>query len=73
MQWILIMIAKALLFIVYRCVYGSGTNHMKGIMENHGQNCYNPTSSMWFLKCIGSFINKDYTEEFRDFIKNEKY
>ena len=26
-----------------------------------------------FLKCINYFTNKDFTGEFREFVKNEKY
>ena len=59
--------------VVKRSAYGRGTNYMKEIVEYHGQNCYIPTSGLCFIKCINYFKNKDYTEEFRDFIKNEKY
>ena len=38
--------------------YGKGTNHMKEMVEYHGQNCYNPTSDNCFKKC-----NKCVTEE----------
>ena len=58
---------------VNRSAYGRGTNYMKKFFEYHRQNCYIPTSSMCFLKCISYFTNKDYTEEIRDFIRNEKY
>ena len=45
---------------------------MKEIIEYHRQNCYIPTWSICFPKCINYFTNKDYTEEFRDFIRDEK-
>ena len=46
---------------------------MKEKVEYKGQNCYIPTSGLCFIECINYFTNKDYTEEFRDFIRNEKY
>ena len=45
---------------------------MKENVECNGKNCYIPTSWMCFIKCIVYFTNKDCTEEFRDFIRNEK-
>ena len=38
--------------IVKRSAYGRGTNYMQEFFENHGQNCYIPTSGMCFIKCI---------------------
>ena len=32
-----------------------------------------PTSGMCFINCFNYFLNKDYTDEFRDFIRSEKY
>ena len=55
-----------------RNAYGKGTNYMKGIGEFRGQNCYIPTSGMCFIKCVIDFSKKDYTEEFRDFNRDEK-
>ena len=59
--------------VVKRSAYGKGTNHMREIVEYHGQNCYISTSGMCFIKCINYFTKKDYTEEFLTFIKTEKY
>ena len=46
---------------------------MQDSVEYHGQYCYLPTSGMCFIKCINYFTDKDYTEEFQDFNRNEKY
>ena len=54
---------------VKRSAYGRGTNYMQEIVENHGQNCYIPTSGMCFIKYINVFTEKDYTEEFLTFIR----
>ena len=53
--------------VVRRSAYGKGTNYMQEIVENHGQNCYIPTSGKCFIKCIIYFTKKDYTEEFLTF------
>ena len=58
--------------VVKRSAYGRGTNYMHEIVEYHGQNCFIPTSGMCFIKCIIYFTNKDYTEEFLTFIRNEQ-
>ena len=59
--------------VVKRSAYGRGTNYMQEIVEYHGQNCYIPTSGMCFIKCINYFTKKDYTIEFLNFIRTEKY
>ena len=58
--------------VVKRSAYGRGTNYMQKIVEYHGQNCYKPTSGMYFIKCIFYFTKKDYTEEFLTFIRTEQ-
>ena len=58
--------------VVKRSAYGKGTNYMQEIVENHGQNCYIPSSGMCFIKCINYFTKKDYTEEFLTFIRSEQ-
>ena len=45
---------------------------MQGIVEYHGQNFYIPTSGVCFIKCINYFTEKDYTEEFLNFIRTEQ-
>ena len=46
---------------------------MKEKVEYHGQKVYIPTSGSCFIKRMNYFTNKDYTEKFRDFIRNEQY
>ena len=46
---------------------------MKKLLENRGGNCFIPISRMCFIKCNNYFTDKDYTEEFWDFIRNENY
>ena len=46
---------------------------MEKVVEGCRQNCYVSTSGMCFIKSINYFTDKDYTEELRDFIGNEKY
>ena len=46
---------------------------MQESIENHGPNCYIPTSGHCFRKCINYFTTKDYTEEFLTFIQPETY
>ena len=58
--------------VVKGSAYGKGTNHMQGIVEFCGRNCYIPTSGMCFIKCINRFTKKDYTEKFLTFIRSEQ-
>ena len=58
--------------VVKRSAYAKGIKYMKNILEYRRQKCYKPTSGMCFIKCI-FFTDKDSTEEFRSFIRNEKY
>ena len=37
-----------------------------------GNNCYNPTSGICFIKCNIYFTKKDYTKEFLTFIQTEQ-
>ena len=46
---------------------------MKKIFQYQRKNCCIPTSGHCFIKSNKYFTNKDSTEEFRDFIRNEKY
>ena len=59
--------------VVKRNAYGRGVNYMKEIIEYRRKNCYIQSSGMCFLKCMKYFTDKNYTDEFRDFIRNEKY
>ena len=86
MLQMLITIAKMLLLLsfvyklntpqsnrVNRSQYGRGTSFRQPFVEYIANNCYIPISGMCFIKCNKYFTNKDYTEEFRDFIENEKH
>ena len=59
--------------VVKRSAHAKGTNCMKEILEYRGRNCFIPTSGMCFIKCNNYFTQKNYTEEFKDFIRNGKY
>ena len=45
---------------------------MPEIVEYYGQNCYIPSSGMYFIRCINYFTKKDYTEDFLTFIRTEQ-
>ena len=57
---------------VNRSQYGRGTDFKQDIVEYIGNNCYIPTSSNCFIKCINYFTKKYYTEEFLTFIRAEQ-
>ena len=57
---------------VNRSQYGRGTDFKQDIVEYHGQNCYIPTSSNFFTKCINYFSKKDCTDDFLTFIRTEQ-
>ena len=59
--------------VVKGSAYGKGTNYSQEIVEYHGQNCFIPTSSHCFIKCINYFTKKDYTEEILTFSRSENY
>ena len=56
-----------------RSAYSKSTNYMQKTVEYRGQNCYLPTSGMCFIKCNKYFTKMDFTQEFRDCIRKEKY
>ena len=55
-----------------RNAYAKGTNFLQKIGEGLGENCYIPTSGKCVIKCNIFFTYKDSTEEFENFIRNEK-
>ena len=57
--------------MVKSCHYGRGTGFEQDIVEYVGKNCYIPTSGNCFIKRIEYFTNKDYTEDFLNFIRTE--
>ena len=44
---------------------------MQEIVEYRGPNCSIPTSGIGFIKFIKYFTEKNYKEEFQDFIQTE--
>ena len=46
---------------------------MQEIVHYHEKNSYTQTFGECFIKCIICFTDKDYTQVFQDFIRNEKY
>ena len=46
---------------------------MKESAESYGQNVYTPNSRFSLIKFNNFFIKNSYTEEFRDFLGNEKF
>ena len=59
--------------LVKEALTQKATLHMQENVENRGQKCYIPNSAICFIKCNIYFTDKEYTEEFQDFFKNEKY
>ena len=57
---------------VNRSQYGNGCNFDKIIIEYRGNNCFIPTKGYCFVKCINFLTGQDYTEQYLDFIRNEK-
>ena len=58
--------------VVKLSAYAKGTIYMQEIVEYHGKNCYIPSTSHCFIKCVNYFTKKDYTEEFLFFIRSKK-
>ena len=52
--------------------YGRGTDFKQDFVEYIGNNCFIPTSGNCFKKCNNYFTEKDFTEEFLIFIRNEQ-
>ena len=59
--------------VVKRSAYDKVTDYIIEIFEYKGQYCLKPISGMYFIKCNNYFNKTDYAEEFRDFIRNERY
>ena len=57
---------------VNRSQYGRGTDFKQDFVDIIGNNCYNPTSSNCFIKCIIHLSGQDYTEDFLTFIRTEQ-
>ena len=53
---------------IKRSNYGKGSNHLFDIEEYVGTNCYIPTGKNCFVKCINYITEKDYTQQYLEFI-----
>ena len=49
--------------VVKRSAYGKGTKYLQEVVEDHGQNCFIPTSGHCFINFINHFPKTDYTEK----------
>ena len=57
---------------VIRSQYGNGCDFKHKIIEYHGNNCYIPTKSFCFVKCVKLLTGEDYKQKYLDFIRNER-
>ena len=57
---------------VNRSHYGNGCTFDKIIIEYCGNNCYIPTKGYCFVKCLNFLTDRDYKQQYLDFIRNEK-
>ena len=57
---------------VNRSQYGKGCDFKHEINEYRGNNCFIPTKSYCFIKCIYFLTDEDYKEQYLNFIRNEK-
>ncbi|ESO94428.1 hypothetical protein LOTGIDRAFT_175428 [Lottia gigantea] len=55
---------------IKRSKVGKGTELLKKINIYTGRNCYIPTDGNCFIKCVNHVLNKDLTNEFKNFIIN---
>ena len=57
---------------VNRSEHGRGANEFNDIQEYKGGNCYIPSGSGCFLKCINYIFEKDFSTEYFEFIQSYK-
>ena len=57
---------------VNRSQYGNGCIFDKIIFEYRVINCYIPTKSCCFVKCVNYLTSQDYKDQYLEFIRNEK-
>ena len=57
---------------VNRSQYGNGCDFKQEIIEYRGNNCFIPTKGYCFVKCINFLTDRDYKQQYLDFIRNEK-
>ena len=57
---------------VNRSEQGRGANEFNNILKYEGVNCFIPSRSGCFLKCINYIFKKDFNMEYYDFIQSYK-
>ena len=57
---------------IRRSYYGTGCDSFKKIVEYRGVLCYIPEENECFRKCLEFIYNKDFTENYHDFIKKKQ-
>ena len=55
---------------IHRSYYGRGCDSFKKIVEYRGNLCYIPEENECFRKCIEFITKKDFSEQYRNFIKD---
>ena len=53
---------------VIRSNYGTGCNDFQNILEYRGELCFISTANGFFRKCVEYFYNKDFSQEYCEFI-----
>ena len=57
---------------IRRSYYGTGCDSFKKIVEYRGNLCFIPEQNECFRKCIEFITKKDFSEQYRNFIKDSK-
>ena len=57
---------------INRSQYGNGCSFDKIIIEYRGNNCFIPTKGYCFVKCLNFLTDRDYKQQYLNFIRNEK-
>ena len=57
---------------IQRSNYGTGCDVFRKIVEYRGNLCYIPEENECFRKCLEFIYKKDFSQQYREFIKNRK-
>ena len=57
---------------VNRSQYGNGCDFKHEIIEYRGNNCFIPSKGYCFIKRLNFLTDRDYKQQYLDFIRNEK-
>ena len=57
---------------IQRSDYGTGCDSLKKIVEYRGDLCYIPEENECFRKCLDFLYEKDFSQQYRDFIKESQ-